>query len=81
LTLVRTHGRVEEMPSAIRDALGDIEEVRRIYLDPDVTDDYTIEFGEPDRDGVVEFLCGERQFGRDRVIAALDRAFRPSTLF
>jgi flap endonuclease-1 len=81
LSLVRTHGRIEEMPSAIRDTLGEIGDVRHIYVHPDVTDDYTLEFGEPDRDGVIEFLCRERQFGRDRVLAALDRAFRPPTLF
>ncbi len=34
-----------------------------------------------ERQRIVEFLCAERQFGRDRVIAALDRAFRGPSLF
>lgn len=81
LTLVRKHGQIEDMPSEIRDSLGDIDDVRQIYLHPDVTDGYAIEFREPDRDAIIEFLCGERQFGRDRVVAAMDRAFRTPTLF
>jgi flap endonuclease-1 len=55
--------------------------LRQIYLHPDVTDEYSIEFGEPDLDGIVRFLCDERQFSRDRVTDALARAFPPPGLF
>jgi flap endonuclease-1 len=48
-------------------------EVRRIYLEPEVTSDYDVRFGEPDAQGIVRFLCEEREFGRDRVLAALER--------
>jgi len=84
LRLVREHGRLEDMPAAIRDALDDIEvvnEVRRIFLEPNVTDAFTLEPAEPDFDGVVRFLCDEREFARDRVVGALNRAFRERTLF
>jgi flap endonuclease-1 len=63
------------MPAEVRDAVGDPSEVRDIYLHPDVTDDYSIQFGEPDVDGVIKFLCEERIFSRERVTAALERAF------
>jgi flap endonuclease-1 len=75
LSLVREFGRIERMPDEIRAAAGDVDAVRRIYLSPDVTDRFTIAFGEPDVPGVLDFLCGEREFSRDRVTAALDRAF------
>jgi len=81
LKLVQTYGRIEAMPTGIREAVDEVDEVRRIYLRPDVTNEYSIEFREPDIDGVVEFLCGDRQFGRDRVTAALDRAFSERSLF
>ena len=84
LRLVQEHGRIEEMPAEIRDALGDIDvvaEVRHIFLHPDVTDAFTVRPSEPDVDGVVRFLCDEREFSRERVTAALDRAFRKPTLF
>jgi flap endonuclease-1 len=76
LKLVREHGRIERMPDDIRRAVGDVDAVRQIYLAPPVTDEYDIRFEEPDFEGVVQFLCGEREFSRDRVTAALDRAFR-----
>jgi flap endonuclease-1 len=76
LTLVREHGSIEEMPPAVRDVVGPVAPgVRRIFLDPPVTDDYGIEFGPCDVDGVVSFLCRERAFGEQRVRAALQRAF------
>jgi flap endonuclease-1 len=81
LRLLRQYGRLEAMPDAVREAAGDVDEVRRIYLAPAVTDSYSVDFSAPDRNGVVDFLCGQRQFSRDRVTAALDRAFREPTLF
>jgi flap endonuclease-1 len=81
LTLVQQHGRIEAMPPAIRDAVGDVAPLRAIYLQPAVTDDYTIEFRDPDPDGVIRFLCDERAFSRARVSDALERAFPASRLF
>ena len=79
LALVREHGRIEQMPAEIQDALGDISDVRRIYLEPPVTDEYNVNAGEPDLAGVRTFLCEEREFSVERVGAALDRAFGPGT--
>jgi flap endonuclease-1 len=81
LRLVQTHGRIEDMPSDIRDAVDDWNDVRTIYLRPAVTDDYSMRFGQPDVDGVIKFLCEERIFSRERVTAALERAFPPDRLF
>jgi len=79
LKLVQEHGRIEHMPAAIREALDDpavIDEARRIYLSPDVSSTFDIRQAEPDLDGIVGFLCGEREFGHDRVLAAIARTFR-----
>jgi flap endonuclease-1 len=84
LTLVRQHGRIENMPEEIRHALGDqeaIDEVRRIFLHPDVTDAFDVQPAEPDLDGIVRFLCDEREFSRERVSAAIDRTFRERALW
>ena len=81
LKLVQQHGRIEDMPAEIRDAVGEVDALRRIYLQPKVTDEYQVEFTEPDIDGVVKFLCDERQFSRERVTSALERAFPPARLF
>jgi flap endonuclease-1 len=80
LKLVQEHGRLEAMPEHVRQ-VGDVSGIRRIYLEPDVTDDYEISFEQPDLAGIVNFLCDEREFARDRVASALDRTFRARTLF
>lgn len=81
LALVQQHGRIEAMPPEIREAAGDVAPLREIYLQPNVTDDYTIAFRDPDPDGIVRFLCDERAFSRARVTDALERAFPPPGLF
>ena len=81
LKLVRDHGTIDRMPDAIRNAIGDADEVRQIYLEPKVTDTYDVAFGEPDFAGVVDFLCREREFSKERVTAALERAFAERTLW
>lgn len=87
LKLVQEYGLIENMPAATRSAVdalltaNELAEVRRIYLQPAVTDDYAVEFGAPDRAGIERFLSDERAFSRDRVTAAVDRAFPPRLLF
>ena len=84
LALVQRHGRIEAMPADIREALGEpeiVDAVRDIFLHPDVTDEFNGEQREPDLDGIVRFLCDDREFGRDRVQAAIERTFRERTLW
>jgi flap endonuclease-1 len=82
LSLVKRYGSIESMPSDVREAFGsDLARLRQIYLEPNVTDDYRAEAGRCDTDGVIRFLCDEHAFGRDRVQAALGRAFGPPKLF
>jgi len=84
LKLVQQHGRIEAMPDQVRDALDapeTIDEIRQLFLRPDVTDDFDVTFSEPDVGGVIRFLCDEREFSRERVEAALRRAFGERNLF
>jgi len=76
LKLVTEFGSIDNMPSEIRESLGPmVQDIREIFLNPDVTDNYEIRFAEPDLDGIVRFLCDEREFSRERVTAALERTF------
>jgi len=84
LKLVREHGRIEHMPDEIRGALEDVDaldDIRQIFLRPSVTDDFDVRQAEPDLDGIVRFLCDEREFSRERVAAAIDRTFRERSLW
>ena len=84
LKLVQQYGRIEDMPDAVRSGIGEqeaVDAIRSIFLDPDVTDDFDIRAAEPDLDGIVRFLCDEREFSRERVTAALERTFRERSLW
>ena len=84
LSLVHRYGRIEDMPDEILDRLEGLDavnDVRRLFLHPDVTDQFSTEQREPDLAGIVRFLCDEREFGRDRVNAALERTFRERSLW
>ncbi len=50
-----------------------IEEIREFFLNPPVTDDYELRFGKPDEEGIIEFLCEEHDFSRDRVEKAIEK--------
>ncbi|KAL4705716.1 hypothetical protein ACJJTC_019779 [Scirpophaga incertulas] len=47
----------------------DYKNARRLFLEPEVADPNTIElkWTDPDEEGLVKFLCGDRQFNEDRV--------------
>ena len=77
LKLVREHGRLEEMPGEVASRLPEeFNQIRQIYLEPDVTDDYETEGGVLDEEGLYSFLCGERAFSRDRVETVVERMRR-----
>ncbi len=77
LKLVSDCGSIENMPAEIRDEAGAVApDIRAIFLQPDVTDNYEIQFKRPDLDGIVRFLCDEREFSRERVAAALARTYK-----
>jgi len=77
LKLVRKHGRLEDMPEKVTTQLPETyPEIRRLFLEPEVTDDYAVAPGELDGEGLVSFLCGERDFSRERVESVIERIER-----
>ncbi|MFQ5918511.1 MAG: flap endonuclease-1 [Thermoplasmata archaeon] len=74
LSLVRDHGRIEDMPPEITAALpSDYDEIRTLFLDPPVEVEYDVRQGPVDSEGVVAFLCDEKDFARERVAQVLER--------
>jgi flap endonuclease-1 len=66
LKLVRDFGSIENMPAEIRDGAGaEVSEIRDIFLHPEVTDNYSVTFASPDREGIIRFLCDERSSRRN----------------
>jgi len=75
LQLIREHGTLEKAVAAVKEAEFPFEpqRIREIFLNPKVTDSYSLGWGEPDVDSVVEFMCGERDFDEERVRKALEK--------
>jgi len=68
LGLVRKYGSIEAMPNEVLTRVpANFGEVRRIFSDPQVTGEYRLTYRRPDEEGLLEFLCQERGFLRERV--------------
>ncbi|MEM3672690.1 MAG: flap endonuclease-1 [Candidatus Bathyarchaeia archaeon] len=75
LKLIKEHGSIEKALPHLKNAdfPVDPQRIREIFLRPKVTDNYKIEWKEPDVEGVVNFICRERDFSEDRVKKALEK--------
>ena len=51
-----------------------LNRIRQIFVKPEVTSYYTLHWREPQTEELVRFLCGERDFNKDRVRTAVERA-------
>jgi flap endonuclease-1 len=74
LKLIKMHGRLENLPKDIKDRLPDtVDKIRDLYMNPEVTTEYSVELGELQEDALDEFLCGERNFSTGRVQTLINR--------
>ncbi len=66
--LMKKHGSLEEMERTGGVLVpAEYREVREIFLKPDVTDDYTLEWGQVSDEGVRKVMCDKHSFGVDRI--------------
>ncbi|KAA0006583.1 MAG: flap endonuclease-1 [Thermoplasmata archaeon] len=83
--LIKRYGNIEKALEALgrRDAIDEntLKTVREIFLEPEVTDDYTLEWHSPDEKEVIAMLCDEHQFSKDRVMTALQKFQRMKNMF
>ena len=84
IKLIKKHGSLEavipELPNA--GFPHPINEIRELFLNPQVTDDYSLDWGKPDTAGILSYLCGEHNFSREKVLAAIekmDKGFKSAT--
>ncbi len=75
LKLVKQHGSLDKLIPTLKEAEFPAEpkRIREIFLNPKVTDNYKLTWKEPDVEGVVDFLCRERDFSEERVRKALKK--------
>ena len=51
----------------------DPDEIREIFLNPDVVTDYDTKFKSPKKEKLIDFLCGDHDFNEERVMASIDK--------
>lgn len=75
MELIKQHSTIEEVIKNIDTSKYQVpdnfnyEDARRLFLEPEVTDADGIEmkWTDPDEEGLVKFLCGDKQFNEERV--------------
>lgn len=74
IKLIKENGKLENIRK-IEHLLTQVpyQEIRDIFLNPDVPNVDKIEFGEVNRNEVLEFLCVNKSFSTDRVSTTLDK--------
>ncbi len=74
LTLIRRLGNLEAVKAEGKVPVPDeFEEVRRVFLEPEVTDSYTMRWKEIDEESVRKIMCDRHGFSVDRVDAVVAR--------
>lgn len=77
LKLVKEFSDIKSIMRAVNATLDvNPEEIVNIFLKPEVTDDYRLEWRRPDEDKVRELLIERHQFSPDRVNNALERVLK-----
>jgi len=74
LKLIKKHGTLENLPSEYQEQVPpETQEIRNLFLNPTVTNDYDLKFRGLNEDELRRFLCAEREFSPDRVDLAVKR--------
>ena len=75
LELVKEHGSLENALPHVKNAEFPVQpqKIREIFLHPKVTDNYRIEWKKPNVEGLIDFICKERDFSETRVMNALQK--------
>jgi flap endonuclease-1 len=74
IKLIRESGRLENV-GKVKQELASVpyQEIRDIFLKPEVPSTADVRFGEVSREKVLDFLCVQKSFSADRVAGTLDR--------
>ena len=74
LKMIKQHSRLEDIPQ-IQEQLQEIDfqQIRKIFLNPEVADVDEIIFDKVDYEGITNYLVKERSFSEDRINSTLNR--------
>jgi len=74
LRLIKKHGRIENLPKEIKEKIpSHYQDIRKIFLEPKVTDNYSVRYGSLMEKELYNFLCVKKGFSKQRVEKAVQR--------
>ena len=77
LNLIKKAGNVENALALIGGedipTIEEIKEIRKIFLKPEITDDYSLKWSKPDNEAILKILCDRHQFTRERMEPVLEK--------
>jgi len=73
LKLVKESNSFEEIINKTNHSLENADEIINIFLNPEFNPDYEIKFKEPEKEKIIEFLCEEHDFSKERVESSLEK--------
>ena len=77
LNLIKKAGNVENAVATMGDAqaptFAEINEIRNLFLKPQVTDEYSLHWSVPDTEAVFKILCDEHHFSQERIEPVLKK--------
>ena len=81
IKFMKKHGSLEAALPNIKNAVfpHPIREIRELFLNPRIIDEYRLEWQPPEADGIIEFLCEMHDFDRGRVEKAIEKIERGYT--
>ena len=73
LKLIKEYGCIENLIEKNILEIESYEEVRKIFLEPDINTSYKLEWNEIDERATITFMCNEHDFNRERIINAIEK--------
>lgn len=74
MKLIKEYKKLENLPNNIQSKIPENhEEIRQIFLNPETTSNYSLEYGELKEDALYQFLCDQRDFSRKNVETVVKR--------
>lgn len=73
LKYVKKYGGLEAVLKEKGGSINNITDIKRLFLEPKITEEYDIQFKDPDIEEVKLFLCDKYEFSESRVNSALDK--------
>ncbi|MGC8663940.1 MAG: flap endonuclease-1 [Thermoplasmata archaeon] len=73
LKYIKTYGSLEKIIEALNIEIADYETIRSIFLNPEVTDNYILEWKDFNEKELINFMVNMHDFSEERVIGAIEK--------